>query len=411
MRPVKIGLVGVGGYAASHLHSIELLQKEGLFELTTVAIRSPKKYAEQVERLARDGVRIREGLDQMLDVDRDRMEMVAIPTGIDNHRDLLIRAVEAGLPVILEKPTAATIQDFAAMEAALNRSGRFCQIGFQSQSDAVVKGLKREICSQRLGAIKQVVVTGLWVRQDSYYARNRWAGSYMLDGRYILDGTINNPLAHYLFNGLYFASCEWGRAAVPVSVRAELYRGHKIESEDTSALEVVCDNGAKVNFYATLCSPEVVSPTIDVIGEKGWARWTSKGPAVLYEGEKKVGEVTDPEGRNGRVEEFRNAARYLRGLDAELNCPLAMTRSHVLAVNGAFESAGFPVSIPSSALEVTTDAESGEVSTSIKGIRELIARAAAERALFSDLGVPWAQATQSFPLENYTRFERVPPLA
>ena len=132
------------------------------------------------------------------------------------------------------------------MEEALRRTGRFCAIGFQSQSQQTVLGLKRDICAGRLGRLRDVVVTGLWRRDEHYYQRNRWAGRLMVDGSYILDGTINNPLAHYLFNGLFFARPEPARVALPLSVRAELYHGHDIESEDTSCLEIECDSGVKV---------------------------------------------------------------------------------------------------------------------------------------------------------------------
>ena len=409
MDPVLTGLVGVGGYARSCLNSIEILEKDGLVALTAVVIRSPQKYPEQTKLLSERGVTIRASLEELLDKDRDKMEMVAIPTGIDSHCRQTIQAAEAGVNVVLEKPSAATIQYLDAMRAALDRTGTFCQVGFQSQSDPVVLELKREICAGRLGTIREIVVTGMWRRSNTYYERNRWAGAFMLDGVYVLDGTINNPLAHYLFNGLFFASTESGKAATPVSVRGELYRGHDIESEDTSCLEVVCDNGARLFFYATLCAAEQTKPAIEIIGDKGCARWSGDGRANLYEGGEQVQEITTPDGVLSRVEVFRNAARYLRGLDSNLTCPLAMTRSHVLAVNGAFESVEWPVSVPPEALDVITDAAEGETHVHIKGIEELIERAATERKLFSDLGVPWAKATQPFSVTDYTQFDLKPP--
>ena len=87
-----------------------------------------------------------------------------------------------------------------------------------------------------------------------------------------------------------------------------------------------------------------------------------------------------------------------------------MTRPHVLAVNGAFESAGYPVTIPAEHTHVWSDEASGAVFTSVQGIEELMQRAAAERKLFSDLGVPWARKTEQFSLRDYARFElQAPP--
>lgn len=404
MRPVAIGLVGVGGYARSYLRTILALHDEGILALKSVVIRTPGKYPEQEKQVADKGVPVRGSFEEMIEKDGKEIEIAAIPTGIDSHRDLVIQAVEAGCNVILEKPSAATVQDIDAMLGALDRTGKFCTVGFQSQSNPVVLALKKAICDGRLGGTREVVVTGCWERTDSYYARNPWAGRFRLNDRYILDGTINNPLAHYLFNGLFFASQECGRAAVPASVRAELYRGHRIESEDTSCLEITCDNGARVHFYATLCSETRTMPLIEVIGEKGYALHEEQGTARIFEGGSLTEEITMPEGANPREEVFRNAARYVRGLDSELNCPLRMTRSHVLAVNGAFESAAYPATIAEHHLKHPPHPETADRCTHIRGIKELIDRASAQRKLFSDLGIPWAVRTKPFSLKDYKRF-------
>lgn len=409
MKPVTVGLTGVGGYALTYLSRILDLQDKNVVRLISAVIRTPGKYPQQEKRVAERGVTVRRSFDEMLERDGEDIEVAAIPTGIDSHRELMIQAVEAGCDVVLEKPSAATVQDIDAMLAALDRTGKFCTVGFQSQSNPTVLGLKKAVCDGRLGAIKEVVVTGCWKRSNSYYTRNPWAGHFTYKGRYILDGTINNPLAHYLFNGLFFASQQWGHAAVPVSVRAELYRAHKIQSEDTSCLEVACDNGVRVYFYATLCAEEQTMPEIEVIGDKDHATWDAKGTARIFEGDSLAEEIALPDHVDPREVLFRNAARYLRGLDTELNCPLQMTRSHVLAVNGAFESARYPVPIPEDQLEISTDPESGEVYPLIPGIRDIITRAAEERKLFSDLAVPWAVKTEPFSLENYGRFGIQPP--
>jgi len=412
MEPVKIGLVGVGGYARAYVNIIEKLQQEELLKWTSVVIRSPQKYPDVVERLKAKGVTIRSSLEEMLETDRGNLELVAIPTGIASHREQMIQAVEAGYDVVLEKPSAATIQDLTAMSAALDRSGKFCQVGFQNQSSPVVRGLKRAICDGRLGRIKEVLVSGMWPRGDKYYRRNPWAGEYMVEGRYVLDGTINNPMAHFLFSGLYFASQEWNEAAKPTRVRAELYSGHPIASEDTSALEVVCHNGVTLYFIGSLCVYEQTDMSIHVIGEKRTAECRAGGGLItscaIFENGKSIDQTDLIEGTDPRDDMFRNAARHLRGLDAELNCPLAMTCAHVLAVNGAFESAGDPVRIPREFIETRHDPDRGKL-LHILDIEELRERAIAGRKLFSDLGVPWAQPTEPFDLTGYERFERCPP--
>jgi len=405
MESVRFGLIGVGGYALSYFDNILDMEKNGLATFGSVAIRTPGKYPEQEKILAERDVPIRRSFEEMLEKDRDRMEVVGIPTGIDSHRDLLIQASEAGLNILLEKPTTATIQDFDAMIEALERTGRWCAIGFQNQWDTNVVAVKKLTCSGRIGAIKEAVVIGNWMRDDKYFTRNAWSGAFMYDGKYILDGTINNPMAHYLFNALYFTSPEWGRVSIPTSVRAELYRAHDIQSEDTSCLEAMCDNGAKVMFYGSLNSSENMHPSIEIIGEKGRIEWQLQNVARVYEGDSLVEEIPAEDGCPVATM-FQNVARYARGEDKELYCPIQMTRAHVLAVNAAFESAKKPVTIPAKYLKRKEEDEEGRIFTEIiPDIKELSARAAGERKLYSDLDVPWAVKTEPFSLVGYTRFD------
>ena len=99
---------------------------------------------------------------------------------------------------------------------------------------------------------------------------------------------------------------------------------------------------------------------------------------------------------------FRNAARYLRGMDKELNCPLSLTKPFVLTLNGTYESAKIIRNIPSQYL--TFRSEEDSIATSIKDIIEIIDSASERRKLYSDLGVEWAHPTDYFSLTDYKSF-------
>ena len=402
---VRFGLVGIGGYGDAYVRAIREIEKEGLGTFGAAVIRTRGKYPETEADLVKRGIPICASLEEMLRSAKGSFDIAAIPTGIECHRDQMIQAVEAGFNVVLEKPSTATVQDLDMMEAALARTGKWCQIGFQSQSNSTVRDLKREICNGRIGRVREVIVKGFWMRDDHYYTRNAWAGKLRNGATYILDGTINNPMAHYLFNALYFASTELDRAAMPVSVRAELYHAHDIESEDTSCLEVKCDNGARVYFYGTLAATATTQIAIEIIGEKGTATWDLAPSSRITIDGKVVWQHSTPV-INGKFELFRNAIRVFRGQEKSLYCPLSMTRAHVLAVDGAFQSMGKTAAIPPSALAITErPTPKPHIETVIKGIEDIVARAAAERKLFSDVGVPWAVKTKAVDLRGMKRFD------
>jgi len=404
VKPVTIGIVGIGGFGRRHMTLIKTLEEERIARLHAAVIRNRAKYAEEIPELEKRGVVIRSSLDEMLEKDGADLGIVDIPAGIAEHHPMLIRSLEAGCDVIMEKPPTATIQEMDEMIAAVERTGHWCQVGYQNQARVTVKSLKRMICDGKLGAIRHVAVKGAWVRRDAYYERNPWAGRLRDgQGRWVLDGTVNNPMSHYLMNALYFAKQEWGSIATPVRVRAELYHAHEIESEDTSALEIETAEGAKVYFFGTLAGEKRTTITIEVVGEKGTAVWQASGDVEIRYADGSTGKIEDPD-EVFHASIFRNALLYRAGEATELDCPLAMTRSVVLATDGAFLSAGRPRPIEAQHLNIYHDDKSDSRAIEIRGIGEVIDRAFAERRLYSDLGVPWAEATEPVSVEGLKEF-------
>ena len=406
MEPVSIGIIGIGGYGQTYMRTIDVIEREGIGKLTAAVIRNRPKYAEELEPLEKErGVRVYPTLGEMLAAEGDALEIVAIPTGISTHRPLMIEAVEAGKDVILEKPPAGTIQDIDAMLAALDRTGRFCQVGFQSQGNPTVLGLKRLVCDGKLGAIERVTVKGTWVRRDSYYTRNPWAGRIKTDDGWALDGTVNNPMAHYLMNALFFAGPR-GACARPLTVQAELYHAHDIESEDTSCVRVTTAEGPTVLFLGTLAANENKPIEIVVEGTKGRAVWPSAGDVAVEYADGATGVVKQPEDETDyRHDVFRNAIGMLRGKDDALNCPLSMTRHFMLAMNGAWLSAGVPKPIAAEHLKIYHDDQTDSRGIEIEGINAAIDRAAEEQTLYAEMGLPWAEPREPVSVENLTEFD------
>ncbi len=401
-EPVKICLVGVSNFARSHKRCIDVMVEEGIGEFTAAVVRSPQKYPEALAEYAERGITVYTDYHEFLEAEQGNVELVALPLSIQTHADAAMAAMEAGYDVLVEKPPAATVQDVDAMIECSERTGRFCDVGFQNQSKSTVRDLKRLICDGGLGEIESVAVMAEWVRDDDYYARNSWAGQMVIDGAYVLDGPTNNALAHYMFNALYFATPRWQEVDSPARVRGELYHAHPIPGEDSSAIAVETTGGVPIIYLSTLAGWEARGPWIRVEGTRGTAHWDFQGPTRIEYADGSE-QVIEPDGRREHDEVFRNAIRYLRGVDDELNCPVAMTRPLTVAVNGAYESGAPPRGI---APEYVTRERRGEkMFTGINGIQELLDRCYAERLTYNDAGAPWGYASEWFDTRNYTRFE------
>ncbi len=400
--PVSICLVGVSNFARSHKRSIEQMVEEGLASFDAVVIRSPDKYPEAIEEYTERGIKIYNDYEEMLKAERDRVELVALPLSIQTHAEASIAAMEAGYDVLVEKPPAATVQDVDAMIAASERTGRFCDVGFQNQSKNTVRELKRKICDGELGEIEQVTVMAEWVRDDDYYSRNAWAGQMVVDGKYALDGPTNNALAHYMFNALYWSSATWGHADTPVRVKGELYHAHPIPGEDSSSIRVETAGGVQIVYNTTLAGWETRGPLMRVEGSGGVAHWTHTGDTEVEYADGST-ETIEWDGEREHFEVFRNAIRYLRGEDDELNAPIAMTRPMTVAVNGAYESGAPPREIP--AEHVTREERDDSVFTGINGITELLDQCYEESVTYSEAGAPWACEAQWFDTSEYSHFD------
>ena len=404
MIKVKFALVGVGGYGKIYWDILHQLKKEGMAELSMVAIRNPEKYKEEITQLRKEKLKIFQNYEDMFEKGKGKIDIVANSTGIPFHSEISLKAMERGYPVICEKPPAATIQEVDSMIKAEGKYGVFCAIGFQQLSSQSIKRIKDRICSGKLGKIKTIVSKGGWIRTSKYYRRNSWAGKIKYKERWILDGSINNPFAHMVNTMLYLSSLERHSSTNPIRVRAELYRGNKIESEDTSCLYTELDNSVNIFSFFSLCTLDKLDPIMWIEGEKGDALWDSNGGKTWITYKNGEREFFTDEGEDGVVERFRNVVRYYRRLDNYLDCPVNITRPFALLVNGAFESSRKVYSI---AEEYIVEKEiRGEKVRYIKDIEKIIDTTFKNKKLFSDLGVKWGERTTYFNLKGYTHFPR-----
>ena len=110
------------------------------------------------------------------------------------------------LYIILEKPPVATIQDLDELTKYASMHGRMVPIAFQYLYSSIIQQLKKQIVEGLYGPVKRVRGMAGWPRFDTYYNRTEWAGKLRINGDWVLDGTINNPLAHMLSDELYLAS-------------------------------------------------------------------------------------------------------------------------------------------------------------------------------------------------------------
>lgn len=407
---IRYGIVGVGGFASRYLQALGALEQTGVARLAAAVVRNPDKYAPQVAALKSKGCVIYATLDEMLTQGRGRIDIVGVPTGIAQHAPMSKRAMEAGYPVLMEKPVAATIQEVSDLRRVERRTGRWCAVGYQFIYSSTIQWLKEKLLEGRLGAIREARTAIGWPRGTGYYARNPWAAQLQAEGRWVLDGPATNATAHHLTNMLYLAMAQRDGKEDISSVRAELYRARAVPGYDTSCIEVTLSDGARLLHYATHALDQAVEPFTDYMCERGTIRWEAEGnvAVIRYDdgtSERHAGHT----GPDLHLRLFEQVSHVVEGKEPTPLCGLAEGEPHVLTIDLAFESSGGITTIPA-AHTYEGMAGDGTAATCVKGMRELLLAAQEQGVLFSELGVPWAKPTAPVAAAGYEWFPRNPDL-
>jgi predicted dehydrogenase len=409
MERLKLGLVGIGGFGQVLLKVIRKLQEEDRVDLAAVCDIHLEKFLHTLEETPPGAIRTHSDYDRFLNGER-QLDAIIIATPIPLHVEMGIKAMEAGNNVLLEKPPALTLQDIDRMIDVKRRTGKVFAIGFQHTSERSFVSFSELILSGRIGKLKTICAAGLWKRTRGYFTRSPWVGKLLFDGKYVLDGTINNPFSHLLMNCLVLSGVQDQKDVSPEWVQAELYHANDIESEDTSCLRASMENGVEIVYYAALCGRESGTPFILVEGTDGKASWDYDGRIRRWDrGDRLISELTVESDR--RYDHLVNFTDYLKGRTPKLSCPLEATRKFVLTANLAFESAGKTNKI-SDVYAEKRDGQGRIVDTlnhsddflCVKNIELIMKLAAKSKKLFSEMGVEWATGTEPFRAAGYREF-------
>ena len=395
---LRIAMIGTGGYAFELIKRIWMLPDK----IELVAVTSNPARKRPGAAICREkGIEVFGTVDELLEKMQGRCEVIFVPTPIHTHCPLTKKCLDAGFDVFMEKPPTATIQDHDDLIAYADKHGTKVAVCFQYLYTGIMQEMKENISSGKYGKVKRIRSIGAWERLDSYFSRSNWAGKLRINCDWVLDGTINNPLAHVLSNNLYLASMDRWRMAEPATVRAELYHVHDIESEDTSSLRVITTDGVEVVYQATLCADKVLEPITVVECENATIEYDEFIRATItYTDGKKEEIFDDTEQRvymmERLVDSYENKKPYHGSLE--------ICRPFTLTVNGAFESSKGTYGVDANYIRRFEHEDS--IKKIVKGLDELMQAAYQQGKLFSELGAgaPWAVKTEPFDLAGYTKF-------
>lgn len=322
----RVALVGANGHGRHHRQQIASLEGVRLVGLCDV---------QPVDDVP-EGVGVFTDVAQMLKATEPGIVIVCTPPR--SHLPFALSALESGADVLLEKPPVLDLAEHDTLAAAIERTGRVVQVGFQGLGSSQLPGL------QALPP-QDISVIGAWHRDDVYWGRSPWAG------RLPLDGALRNPFAHYTMEALAIARSE------PVRVEVAWCRLRDIEVDDTSTLRVTLADGRRVLIAVTLAGEEIIDGEIRV-GRK----------------EFRFRDLVDRSLLLNLVEHRRR--------NEPLLAPLSATRGFTAIVD-ALGRMPMPGRLDESAYSVE-----GPMRT-LRGVNAVLRRCAKDFALLNEIDAPW----------------------
>lgn len=398
--PPRVALVGASGHGLWHRRIIAPLHDAGRLELVALVDVRPVEVAPDAPIPAGTGV----FTDHREMLGAVRPDVVVICTPPHTHLPIALDSLAVGADLLLEKPPVLSLAEHRTLAAALAGAGRVAQIGFQALGSMALRELTTTVADGRLGRVTGISTVASWQRTDGYYARAPWAGRRVLDGRPALDGVLVNPLAHAVMQCLAVAEAAVAAGLAgperpnvvapagggideaapgwPVQAELERYRTRPIQVDDTAALRVTLGCGLPVLAAVTLAGEDHIAGEVIVHGTAGQAVLEYPTDRLTLSGDPGPREVS---GRTGLLENLLDHRDDPAGVP--LIAPLARTAGFTALVQ-MIQAAPEPVLLAGDRV-VANGAPPDRVLT-VRGINAVLRRAAAEGALLSELGVPWA---------------------
>lgn len=162
---LRIAVVGVGLIGRRH---VELVLRSPGTEL--IAVVDPDRRAQNFAEAA--GVSWYATLDDLFDSDGPDGAVIATPS--DLHAAHVLACIEAGVPVLVEKPVATTVEDGMRMAEAAEAHGIPLLVGHHRRHSPILVAAREIIRSGVLGDPVAVVAATLFVKPDDYFDAGPW---------------------------------------------------------------------------------------------------------------------------------------------------------------------------------------------------------------------------------------------
>ena len=165
MTQLKIAVAGAGIIGLAH---IEVLARSSRCGLSAIVDPSPGAVA----IAAQAGVPLYTSLDALLAQDKPDGIILATPNHL--HVPQALQCIAAGLPVLLEKPVAATLAEGEKLQKVVEETGARVLIGHHRAHSPIMAKAREVVDSGKLGQLVSVMGSAQFFKPDEYFASGPW---------------------------------------------------------------------------------------------------------------------------------------------------------------------------------------------------------------------------------------------
>ncbi len=165
MVPTRIAVAGAGYIGQAHMAAARAATG-----CTLTAVVDPSPAARAVAEAA--GVALYASIDELLARDRPDGLVLATPNAL--HVSQALQCVDAGLPILLEKPIATTVDEGRRLVDAVARSGARVLIGHHRAHSPIMAKARQVVASGQLGRLVAVMGSATFFKPDHYFVDGPW---------------------------------------------------------------------------------------------------------------------------------------------------------------------------------------------------------------------------------------------
>lgn len=252
---MKVAVIGCGNISKMHLKA---LRENPETDIVAVADIKP----ERADNAAKEyGARAYYDFEELLK--NEKPDSIHICTPHYLHTDFAVKALEAGINVLTEKPCSVSFDEVEKLRKAQKESGKQLGVCFQNRYNNCVCKAKEIIENGSLGMLKSIRAFVTWHRGEDYYSDD-WHGTADKE----CGGVLINQAIHTVDLIQYLGGkCK----KVTAHVSNDHLKGI-IEVEDNASVLMELEDGKTAMLYATTAYAENSDVFIELSFEKGRLR-------------------------------------------------------------------------------------------------------------------------------------------